>query len=144
MNDLTNTQKAALEETVSEPVKALANDMIQFLERISREGHKTPTNAIGSRNEEEIQAHDREIYEEIVMGYAGLYSHTTDVELEILDSLRDSIIAKYRELWGNPPAVPMAGGRSSRREASKKSKKSSRKAKKSKKPSRKSSKTLRR
>jgi hypothetical protein len=133
MTDLTNTQKTSL-ETASEPVKALANDMIQFIERISKPDHKTPTNAIGTRTVDEIQADDQEKYEEIVMDYAGLYAHTTDVELEILDSLRDTIITKYRALWGNPPAVPMAGGRSSR-----KAKRSSRKSKKSKKSSRKPS-----
>jgi len=143
MTDLTNTQKASL-ETVSEPVKVLANDMIQFIERISREDHKTPTNAIGTRTVDEIQADDQEKYEEIVMDYAGLYGHTTDVELEILDSLRDTIITKYRALWGNPPAVPMAGGRSSRREASKKSSKKSKKSSKKSKKSKKSSRKLRR
>jgi hypothetical protein len=143
MTDLTNTQETAL-ETASEPVKVLAKDMKEFIERISREDHKTPTNAIGTRTVDEIQADDQEKYEEIVMDYAGLYAHTTDVELEILDSLRDTIITKYRALWGNPPAVPMAGGRSSRREASRKSRKSRKSSKKSKKSSKKSSRKLRR
>jgi hypothetical protein len=143
MTDLTNTQKTSL-ETASEPVKALANDMIQFIERISREGHKTPTNAIGTRTVDEIQADDQEKYEEIVMDYAGLYAHTTDVELEILDSLRDTIITKYRALWGNPPAVPMAGGRSSRKAKRSSKAAKSKKSKKSKKSSKKSSRKLRR